>query len=375
MQKGVLEAKLLVSGKEMEEFDRFLEKTTETLNSSKPGNIHQCSCWGRFQAAGEMRDKFWCVGVKESGKMVASALVVKQKLPLGKCWMYVPRGPVMDYRGARAKEILAVLIGKIKELAKAEKAVFVRVDPGIVKKAAGTMEKSAVNVEKLLSEAGFRKAHAHYQPENTIMVDLNQAEEQILAQMKPKGRYNIKLAEKKGVKILMAGTGDYPLKKGVEEFYKLLNETTSRDGFSGHNQQYYLKMLEELGDYGRLYLAEFEGEIIAGIIDTFFGDLGIYYFGASGNKHRNVMAPYLLQWEALKEAKRRGIRWYDFLGVAPEGAGKEHPWAGVTEFKEKFGGSRIDYLPAQELVFDKPMFWLMRAGKSLKQLLRRLRRN
>ena len=135
-------------------------------------------------------------------------------------------------------------------------------------------------------------------------------------------------------------------------------------------------MLEGLGpDKCKLYLAEYQGEIIAGIIVTFFADMAIYYFGASGNRHRNVMAPYLLQWVAMLEAKVRGIGWYDFLGIAPAGADgavdASHAWAGVTEFKCKFGGVRVDYMPAMELVYNWPMYWAMRCLKWVKRAMRR----
>jgi len=136
-------------------------------------------------------------------------------------------------------------------------------------------------------------------------------------------------------------------------------------------------MLEELGpERCKLYLAEFEGEIIAGIIVTFFGDMAIYYFGASGNAHRNVMAPYLLQWVAMRFAKARGIKWYDFLGIAPLDENGEvdekHAWAGVTEFKRKFGGVTVNYLPARELVYDWPMFLALRLKKWLNGIFKKM---
>ena len=126
------------------------------------------------------------------------------------------------------------------------------------------------------------------------------------------------------------------------------------------------QMLDKLPKNAILYMAIYESKPIAGIIVTHFKDTAIYYFGASGNEYRNVMAPYLLQWHAMKEAKKKNLKYYDLLGIAPENA-KDHPWAGVTNFKKKFGGKHITYAPPQEYSF-KPFIHL------LYQLYRKIKR-
>ncbi|MGL5830604.1 MAG: lipid II:glycine glycyltransferase FemX [Candidatus Altimarinota bacterium] len=315
------------------------------------GNIHQIVEWGEFQALEKMRDKFWLIGLENAdgkGELSGGALIIKQKLPGGRCWLYVPRGPLL---GKDRDAEMSAFMEKAEEVGRAERAVFLRVEPV----GGGDWGKW-----------GFRKAHAHYQPENTLILDLSGSEQDILAQMKPKGRYNIKVAEKKGVKVRVGET-----EKDWENFYSLLKETTSRDGFSGHGLKYYQNMVEKLDGKARLYLAEYEGKVISGIIVTFFKDTAIYYFGVSGNEYRNVMAPYLLQWTAIKAAKEDGMKYYDFLGVAPEGAGENHEWTGVTDFKLKFGGKRVDYQPAQEKIFNMPVYWIMRLVKWLKKKFKR----
>ena len=107
----------------------------------------------------------------------------------------------------------------------------------------------------------------------------------------------------------------------------------------------------------QLFLADYNGEVIAGGLFVYLDEWGIYYYGASVNSYRNVMAPYLIQWEAIKEAKRRGCKHYDFLGIAPENA-KNHPWKGVTEFKQKFGGRTVHYPQAKEMVL-RPFWYLV----------------
>ena len=350
---------------EIEEFNSFVE-------SHPLGSIHQIYQWGKFQEKDQHRGKFWAIIKRnEAQKIEASALIFKQKLPFGLCWLYCPRGPLMDYNTASEIESFYKYV---KALAKKEKAVFLRIDPGYSDTETQTIVPS-LKKAALKQHLTLKRAHSHYQPENTLIIDLNQSEENILNQMKPKGRYNIKVAQKNGVKIekyTADNTNELP--SAVKEFHQLLITTTERDGFGGHDSNYYLEMLKNLGARNAtLYLADYQGKKIAGLLATHFNNTAIYYFGASSNENRNVMAPYLLQWQAITDAKKTGYHFYDFLGIAPEGA-KNHPWAGVTEFKLKFGGARLDYLKAQELVF-KP-FWystiLMR--KKIAPLLKLLKK-
>lgn len=313
------------------------------------GSIHQTTAWGEFQAKLAGRDKYWRLAVEDGhGKIVAAALIIRQALPLKKCWLYCPRGPLANYHHPDA---LQLLLQKIREMAKHEHAVFFRMDPPL------SIEEN-IDWKKL----GTRPAHAHYQPENTLILDLDREEEDLLKQMKPKGRYNIKVAQKNGVIVRKSSNSP----EDVDAFYRLLQQTTSRDEFSGHQKKFYNDMLETLGEKSLLYLAEYQSNIVAGIIVTHHKDTAIYYFGASGNEYRNVMAPYLLQWQAIKDAKKAGMKYYDFLGIAPENS-PHHPWAGVTDFKLKFGGRRVDYQPAQEMVYQP--FWYQ-----VVKLLKKLRR-
>ncbi len=337
----------------MEKVVRILEHASAKdaynafVEAHELGSIHQSWEWGEFQSKSAARDKFWPIVIEEDGRIIASALIIRQKLPAGRCWLYCPRGPLVDY----SSDNFSFLCGKVREIARREKAVFWRIDPAL------PADTRVFN--------GFYSAHAHYQPENTLMVDLNNSEENIMAQMKPKGRYNIRLAEKKGVTV---AASKHP-EEDIEYFYRLLTDTTSRDGFSGHDKEYYRQMLKILGpEKVRLYLADYEGDVIAATIVTFFRDTAIYYFGASGNMHRNVMAPYLLQWEAMQDARKMGLKWYDFLGIAPEN-NPRHAWAGVTQFKLKFGGEQFDYMPAQERVFRPLEYSAIRLLKWVRRLM------
>ncbi len=287
-------------------------------------SLFQSKAWGEFQAQIPSRGKYWALTAK-GGK----ALVVRHALPFGLCWFSVERGPILTH-----KEAWKELLVQIKDLARQEKAVYLRVEPPVG-----------------LKLTDGRKAHAHYQPEWTLRVNLEGSLDDTLAQMKQKGRYNIRVAEKKGVTV--KGSQD------VAAFYEILKKTGGRDGFHIHPQSYYEKFLEAAtkDNFGKLYLAEHEGQVIAGILVTFYGDTGTYYYGASDHEKRSLMAPYLLQWTAMQDAKERGCKWYDFLGIAPPNKPK-HPWAGITQFKRKFGGEIVEYPKAREYVF-KPLWYLL----------------
>ncbi len=321
------------------------------------GTIHQTYEWGDFQAKSSKRDKFWMLVLEErtvtGRKILGTALLVRQKLPFGLSWLYCPRGPLMDYENEKQ---IGLMCGKIMEIAKRENAVFLRMDPPV----SICDVEDVVKLENCYKAQKLCAAHAEYMPGHTLMIDLSLSEDQILKQMKPKGRYNIKVAERHGVTV------DLKCMKDIDVFYKLFNETTERDGFNGHPKEYYRNMLDVLGSRNaKLWIAYLKEKPLAAAIVTYFKDTATYYFGASSGDDRNVMAPYLLHWEIMRDAKKHGYKHYDLFGIAPDLKG-QHPWATVSEFKLKFGGKRVDYLPARELVFKPFWYALMKLAKHLK---------
>jgi lipid II:glycine glycyltransferase (peptidoglycan interpeptide bridge formation enzyme) len=153
--------------------------------------------------------------------------------------------------------------------------------------------------------------------------------------MKPKTRYNIRLAEKKGV-VVKESTD-------VDSFYEMLAATSGKNtGYFPHEKSYYKALLAELGpkDMVKLFIAESDGQPLAAILVTFYGKTATYLHGGQNDKARNLMAPYLCQWAAIKEAKARGCESYDFWGVA-ESDDPNDSWAGITRFKEGFGGQKV----------------------------------
>lgn len=330
-----------VTEKERSDYKRFLRE--------QKADVHQTLHWGDFWKKLPFKGRYWAFaaasGEKKDADWLGTVMVTRYSLPFGLSWFSVARGPVFA-PGVDVVEVWKALMVEIRALAKKEKAVFVRVELPCG--------------SKVELGRGWREAHAHYHPEWTLEVDLKVDEEAILAQMKQKGRYNIRLAEKKGVTVRSSHDP-----KDVLAFFKILEKTGGRDGFQIHEQTYYQTLVKLAHDdaWGKLYVAEYEGVIVSGIFVTFSGDTAKYYYGASDHEHRALMAPYLLQWTAMQEAKEASYKWYDFMGIAPPDE-PDHAWVGITRFKEKFGGMKVEYPKARERVFKRFWYAIMRLRKS-----------
>ena len=279
-------------------------------------NLWQHLMWDSFmQSMGRRTWRFENAG--------AMAVVVKHSMSFGLCWLEVPRGPLF-----RDEKSLQLILEEIRQAAEQENAVFVRMS----------------SYEDLPLELPDTQFDRH--PDTSLMLDLSLSEEEILAQMKPKGRYNIRVAEKHDVKVEES--------LDIDTFYHLLKRTGERDDFGIHEKEYYQNLLGSLGQHAQLLMATYEERPVAGGLFIYLDEWGMYYYGASDHHYRKVMAPYMVQWQAIKEAKKRGCKYYDFLGIAPEGA-IDHPWSGVTKFKMKFGGEVLEYPTAKDLIL-RP-FW------------------
>jgi lipid II:glycine glycyltransferase (peptidoglycan interpeptide bridge formation enzyme) len=202
-----------------------------------------------------------------------------------------------------------------------------------------------------------------------VIIDLEKDEEALLMDMKPKWRYHIRLAERKGVVIRRLD------EEGLEIFYALFGETARRDGIAIHSLDYYRTLFELCRNYpgggqeARLYLASHNGEPAAAIITLFRGVEAVDLDGASSDRNRNLMAPYLLQWRAMTDAKAAGCGRYDLFGIPPnEDPG--HPMAGLYRFKTGFGGRIIHRPGSWDLAYRPLAAGLFRAAESLRKALR-----
>lgn len=195
-------------------------------------------------------------------------------------------------------------------------------------------------------------------PRHTNIINLSQSEEEMFNKMHPKGRYNIRLATKKGVQIRE--------EFDAENFYKLLEQTADRDNFFVNSKDYYKIMIDTLGkkSIAKIYMAYYQDIPVAGIFIVNLKDTCIYYYGASANTNRDTKGPELLQWHAIKDAKLRGIKFYDFLGVA-DPANPKDPLNGVTYFKQKFGGDYTKWPDSITLVHKPILYALLKIKRFL----------
>lgn len=192
----------------------------------------------------------------------------------------------------------------------------------------------------------LKKSFVDIQPPDSTFLDLTKSEDELLQNMHSKWRYNIRLAQKKGVVIKKYFGNDEKITEKIDTFYSLTKETNARDKNRSHAKAYYLDLITRTKNQENipkitLYIAEHENEEIASIITLFNKDEAVYLYGASSNKKRNLMPNHLLQWTAICDAKKYGSKIYDFYGMSPEGKDENHPMHGLFMFKSNFGGEEI----------------------------------
>ncbi|MDR2842922.1 MAG: peptidoglycan bridge formation glycyltransferase FemA/FemB family protein [Spirochaetaceae bacterium] len=318
-----------------------------------PASFLQSSFWGNFKGAfGWKAQHFKALWNKpefaagetcdngNNGENVnenQALLLISRPLKFGIEFAYVPWGPQLpqEYFGNDLAQngALSELTSALKPFL-SKKTAFIRYDPPWF----GTETTPTPVISK-----PFVHAAADIQPPDTVLLDIIPDSDAILAQMKPKWRYNIRLGGKK-VNVRRAGKDELPV------YYQIFKETSLRDGIAIHGIDYYTTLFDlaektcaesaEPAPDVRLYLAEYEGIAIAGIITLFYGKTATYLYGASSNQHRNLMAPYALQWQAILDAKTSGCTTYDFFGIPPND-NPSHPMAGLYRFKTGFGGTII----------------------------------
>lgn len=278
----------------------------------------------------------------EADGFVANGIV--HTLPLVGSYLYVPRGPVTS-EGRLESTDFQIRIQNLIEGAKKQNCRWVRIEPGT--------EEMLEEIKKAVSDKVVRAPH-DMQPREVFKIDITKTEEVLLAQMKSKTRYNIRLAEKRGVRVFETRE-----KKHVEAFLGLITATSGRKGISAHPRSYYEQFFQVLSpEMCRLFVAEYEGKIIAANIVIFYGDTVTYLHGGTADAHRDVMAPYLLQREQIKMAKQEGYHFYDFGGIKSED--ESSSWRGITTFKQGFapGAMPTVYGGAHDIILDAPKYLL-----------------
>lgn len=318
--------------------------TAETWNAAISAlpcpHILQAWEWAQFKA-GYGWQPLPQVWRDEQGQVRAAAMVLKRAIKGGLSVLYVPRGPLLDWADAAWRRRV---VGDLQALARAQRAIFIKMDPELIlgycipggSDSQPDSEIAGQGVLDELQSAGWRESDEQVQFRNTVWLDLSGSEEDWLARMKQKARYNLRLSQRKGVQVRVGGQAD------LAPLYRMYAETSVRDGFVIRNEAYYLSLWQKFIERGLAYplVAEVEGEMVAGIFLFTFAGRAWYLYGMSRQAHRDKMPNYLLQWEAMRLAKSHGCTQYDLWG-APDVFDESDSMWGVFRFKEGLGGQVV----------------------------------
>jgi lipid II:glycine glycyltransferase (peptidoglycan interpeptide bridge formation enzyme) len=304
-------------------------------------------------------------GKKTAPKLLAVATLIKKSLRIigrRRFYWYSPRGPLGDAAAIRflMKNIGTDRIEAAKNQDRNGRPVFWRLEPmeapvNLGRSAEESGSAILSNDNKMVWRDLLIKKTRDLQPKKTLLLDLEASEEELLAAMRQKTRYNIRLAEKKGVEIIVGQAEDF------SEFWRLMKKTGVRDGFRLHQPEHYRNLLNDTA-LVKLFLARYRGKNIAAGLFCFWGDKVTYLHGASDNEFREVMAPYFLQWSAIRIARQEAYLYYDFYGLDAE------KWPGVTRFKLGFGGRTAEYPGTFDLIYQPGWYRLYNCLRKLRRL-------
>lgn len=307
--------------------------------------------WGEFQEM--MGNKIWRIGIYEHGELFSVALAVKVMAKRG-TFLLIPHGPVGK------KDGLDTLLEELKRIGKEEKASFIRINP--------IWSRNKENNE-IFKKLGFREAPIHSHPEASWKLDLRILEEELLMRMRKTTRYLIRQVQKnKDIEIYQSNKiGD------LEIFNKLNQEIAEKQKFVPFSFEYLKnEFLAFQPDNGALlFFGKYKGEIVASAFVIFWSNIGFYHHAALLSQYHKIPVAYSLQWEAIKEAKRRGCLLYDFWGYVNPKENPKHPWAGPTLFKMGFGGRAFEYVKTRDYPLSQK-YWLTFLFEKLRRTKRGL---
>ncbi len=349
-----MELKEIINKDEWEEF--LLQCTEKTFLQSWN--------WGEFNKA--MQSKIWRFGVYNGKRLIAAALVIKISARRG-TFLFVPHGPVVaeGLEEKDKKEILELILIQLSGISKEEKASFIRFSP--------IFSRSEKN-ENIFIDLGFRLSPIHMHPEATWELDITLPEEKLLINMRKTARYLIRQAEKNpDIEIVKSNNIE-----DLKLFWPVYQKTAKRHHFVVFSEKY---LQTEFNCFSNdkeisIFLGKYKGQVVSSAIFVIWQGICFYHHSGSLTKFNKIPVSYLLQWHAIKEAKNRGCKIYNFWGIAPgietesDAQKSSHPWAGLSLFKMGFGGYKKEYVKTQDFVISKK-YWI----NYIIEVLRKRKRN
>ncbi len=317
--------------------------TWNTALASLPAaHVLQTWEWGQFKSRHGWTPNYllW-----SEGKCPTAAALVLRRPPgrLPFCVLYVPKGPAMDYGQA---SLVNQVMSDLERLAQKSHAIFVKIDPDLNPYA-------LPDAAPLGGRSEWNESAEQIQFRNTMEIDLSRSEDELLAAMRPKTRYNIRLAQKRGVTVRLGSRDDLAL------LYAMYDETAHRDRFIIRPLDYYRDAWGSFIEAGlaQPLVAEVERVPVAALILFNFVRHTYYFYGMSRDLHRDKMPNHLLQWEAMRWARAKGCAVYDMWG-APDELSESDPMWGVYRFKQGFGGQFVQHIGAWDYAASRPLYWL-----------------
>jgi lipid II:glycine glycyltransferase (peptidoglycan interpeptide bridge formation enzyme) len=329
----------LISIQEKDAWDRFVSKQTGA-------QFTQSWAWGEFKS--DRGHHVIRLALRDDDRILAAGQFIRHPTRLLGGFWYAPRGPVIRHDLIpESDRILAAYLERLEDRVLPGHALFWRIEPPLESKRGGMLPLEWV------------RAHA-YQPASTLLIDLSESEEELLADMHEKTRYNIRLSERKGVTVRVADSDS-----DIELFLAMNEETSRRDQFRSQSTSYIRATYQALHPkrMARIRIAELGGTALAASMEIVYGDTVTYLYGASASESRAAMAPYALHWDAIRSAKQDGSLFYDFYGINPADESSPYfkpSWRGITRFKLGWGGHRADYVGTWELPRRPLLYRIMR---------------
>lgn len=323
------------------------------LNQHDEANFLQSWYWGEFHE--RLGKRIERSGFYKESKLVGVMLSIIENARRGR-YLTVPGGPIIDWKDDKAVDCV---FEEMKKIARRTNCVFVRIRPQLV---------SSESIRQIFQRYECRNSQMHLHAELSNILDIMKSEDELMAQMRKTTRYEIRKAINLGI-IIKASKDE----KGIRAFYDLQVETAKRQKFVPFSYSFFREQFKVFfeADNALLYTAIFEGRLLAQAFVIFYGSEAVYHYGASTLEARKYPAAYLLQWEAIKEAKRRGMERYNFWGVAPE-EDLDHRFYGVSVFKRGFGGKDVAYLHSQDLVIDNFRYLINYTIEVVRKKIRRV---
>lgn len=305
------------------------------LQTAEPNIFVQSWHYGEFFRT--LGEEFFVLGIRDNGKLIGGSLVVTTTAKRGK-FLYLPYGPKLDFTN---KELWQAFVQELKKKAQEYQTDFIRISPF-----ADDTEQLAVQFK----QAAFRPAPLHVLAENTWILDLSPDQETLFKAMRDTTRNLINRGKREGVEIKI--TED---EEALKRLSDLLQETAQRHNFTPFSFKYMKAEFDAFKslDAVKIFEAYYQGRMVSSAVIFFYGDTAVYRHSGSSSERIKCQPSYLLQWHVIEEAKKRGLKYYNFWGIAPENAPQNHPFMGITTFKTGFGGFKKDLLHCQDL----PITW------------------